>query len=121
MRTIHFIIEAVLSKLVFFILVAYMLFHWREGRIEKNFARGLEYTRLGPCIGDWGQKFFSIRTDEGQEITYLFFAIVYEWEFVKSYFLDRKKLDRLAANQSASFARIPDSKKINCVINKEQK
>ena len=34
---------------------------------------------------------------------------------MKSYFPDRKKLDRLAANQSESFARIPESKKINCV------
>ena len=51
-------------------------------------------------------KFFSIGTDQGREITYLFFWILLRGP-------DRKKPDRLAANQSARSARIPDRKKIN--------
>ena len=59
-----------------------MLFHGREDRIEKNFARGLEYTARAASARTVHSrpraKFFSIRTDQGREITYLFLAIVYE-------------------------------------------
>ena len=62
----------------------YMLFHGQEVRIEKNFARGLECTaRAASARAAHSRpraKFFSIRTDQGREITYLFFLLSFTKE-----------------------------------------